>query len=158
MASPSKSRADRNVEFNSWKITIVRILVDPRETWKTTRNLADYEGPLRRRRICRAVWPSLLSRTDIFGKIHPMWKDLSFPPSLSLSSARFCWRCEVTKDEKEERSRVLCEDDPCPRPHAEEPCAPHNGFGCVLSASSSEFSFLSFTRHGFSVLSLERTN
>lgn len=49
------------------------------KTWKTTRNLADYEGPLRRGRICRAVCPSLLSRSRIF------WVKSSRRGSLSLS-------------------------------------------------------------------------
>lgn len=104
------------------------------KTWKTTRNLADYEGPLRRGRICRAVCPSLLSRSRIFWVKSSRRGSLS----LSLSSARFCWRCEITKDEKEERSRgVLCEDDPSGEaPCRGNPvCPAHNGFGRVLSAS-----------------------
>lgn len=91
------------------------------KTWKTTRNLADYEGPLRRGRICRAVCPSLLSRSRIFWVKSSRRGSLS----LSLSSARFCWRCEITKDEKEERSRgVLCEDDPSGGPMPRKPRVP----------------------------------
>lgn len=78
------------------------ILVDPRKTWKTTRNLADYEGPLRRRRICRAVWPSLLSRTDIFGKIQPTWKDLSLSRRLGFVGGVRLQRM------KKRRDRAFC--------------------------------------------------
>lgn len=98
---------------------------EPRRLWGSIEKRED---------LSRCLPKPPFSFSDILGKIQPTWISLS----LSLSSARFCWRCEITKDEKEERSRgVLCEDDPSGEaPCRGNPvCPAHNGFGRVLSAS-----------------------
>ena len=104
------------------------------KTWKTTRNLADYEGPLRRGRICRAVCPSLLSRSRIF------WVKSSRRGSLSLSLSRrlgFVGGVRLQRMKKRRDRVVFCARTtragaPC---RGNPVCPAHNGFGRVLSAS-----------------------
>lgn len=77
---------------------------------------------MRRGRICRAVCPSLLSHTDILGKIQPTWKDLSLSLSLSRQLG-FVGGVRLQRMKKRRdrvvfcarTTRVLAERGPMPR-------------------------------------------